>query len=400
MTFTRGLFAFLTYSAVIMAPHCKADRPPPPTGLTYEWLDPFVVNVSWAKPVGLPDDAEVKYKIRVVKNGKEDVTCTTCRHITKTWLTEELDSDWMYNISTVGSLICDSVNESTPVSITIRSEKPRAELVKDFKCLADSKKRNCSWKSVNESLELKLSYRVCGHSKESIKPLRSCDQPYSSGTEKGCYLNATVEDDICILVDSDAGMSTFKPELVIPSPKLHITEENNELKLSWTPPEFGKSCDWTYVISFSECNNATKNLSYTVPAKEEHMTHMNYAHCLYKFKSKVTTDKTCLKVSSDYGEVVTYGTNKPPDRTLTVVAIVIPVILFICVILSCYCFRRHSAIICPIVPDPSAIFKEMMMNGNKELKPPTGSLYTPMPEPIEPCNITLVTESTALKQNS
>lgn len=55
--------------------------------------------------------------------------------------------------------------------------------------------------------------RVCGHSKESIKTLRSCDQPYSSGTEKGCYLNATVEDDICILVDSDAGMSTFKPEL-------------------------------------------------------------------------------------------------------------------------------------------------------------------------------------------
>lgn len=35
------------------------------------------------------------------------------------------------------------------------------------------------------------------------------------------------------------------------------------------------------------------------------------------------------------------GTNKPPDRTLTVVAIVIPVILSICVILSCYCFRRY-----------------------------------------------------------
>lgn len=29
---------------------------------------------------------------------------------------------------------------------------------------------------------------------------------------------------------------------------------------------------------------------------------------------------------------------------------------------------RHSAIICPVIPDPSAIFKEMMMNGNKELK--------------------------------
>ncbi len=35
------------------------------------------------------------------------------------------------------------------------------------------------------------------------------------------------------------------------------------------------------------------------------------------------------------------GTNEPPDRTLTVLAIVIPIILSVCVILSCYCFRRY-----------------------------------------------------------
>ncbi|KAM6960318.1 interleukin-13 receptor subunit alpha-1, partial [Tautogolabrus adspersus] len=95
---------------------------------------------------------------------------------------------------------------------------------------------------------------------------------------------------------------------------------------------------------------------------------------------------------------LTPGTNKPPDRTLTVVAIVLPIILSVCVLLSCYCFRRHSAIICPNIPDPSAIFKEMMMNGNKELKTP-GSLYTPVPEPIEPCRITPITENSVLQQN-
>lgn len=35
------------------------------------------------------------------------------------------------------------------------------------------------------------------------------------------------------------------------------------------------------------------------------------------------------------------GTNKPPNETLTVVAIVIPIILSACIILSCYCFRRY-----------------------------------------------------------
>lgn len=29
---------------------------------------------------------------------------------------------------------------------------------------------------------------------------------------------------------------------------------------------------------------------------------------------------------------------------------------------------RYSFVICPVIPDPSTIFKEMMMSGNKELK--------------------------------
>lgn len=35
------------------------------------------------------------------------------------------------------------------------------------------------------------------------------------------------------------------------------------------------------------------------------------------------------------------GANEPLGRTLTVVAIVIPIILSIAVILSCYCFRKY-----------------------------------------------------------
>lgn len=91
---------------------------------------------------------------------------------------------------------------------------------------------------------------------------------------------------------------------------------------------------------------------------------------------------------------------------------------------------RHSAIFCPIIPDPSAIFKEMIMNGNKDLKvyfkyfkfkkktcllylltlsvstnpsvfqTTLGNLYTPVPESIETCEVTPVTENSDLQQHS
>lgn len=48
------------------------DGHPPPTGLTYEWLDEFTVNVSWKKPSGLPDNRRpiylVKTKTKDVRN--------------------------------------------------------------------------------------------------------------------------------------------------------------------------------------------------------------------------------------------------------------------------------------------------------------------------------------------
>ncbi|XP_070786346.1 interleukin-13 receptor subunit alpha-1-like [Enoplosus armatus] len=402
MTFTRDCFAFLTYTAIIMAFHCEADRPPPPKGLTYKWLDAFTVNVSWKQPSGLPDGSEVRYKYCQIVDGKPDCqACTTSRNFTVTCLTEKMGSDcWTYNISTVGSQSCDSLNESTPVSITIRS-RPRAQVVEDFKCFIYPEKMNCSWIPVNQSLDLTLSYRVCGLYEQRVKGLKVCDQPYSSGKRNGCSLKAAVHDDICILVETKAGMSTFRPVLVVPSPEVNISKEGNNLKLIWTRPEIGHGCTWIYEVSYSKCNEPKVLLNLTVNMGEPTMQVAYDKCCLYEFQSRVRTEyPTCKNIFSDFGEVATYGKNEPPDRTLTVVAIVIPIILFVCVILSCYCFRRHSAIICPIIPDPSAIFKEMIMNGNKEHKNTPGNLYTPVPEPIEPCKITLVTENTVLQQNS
>ncbi|XP_076580648.1 interleukin-13 receptor subunit alpha-1-like [Chaetodon auriga] len=394
MTFSRKFFAFLTYITTMMVVYCKADRYPPPTGLTYVWLDNFTLTVSWKKPSGLPDDHEIAFLMKNTADNSE--MCVTGSNVKLSILTEDVRSDsWMYKVWTV-SKSCNRSTESIPANLTIDTPRPRAEVVKDFKCFISSNELNCSWIPANRSLNLMLSYRTCGSLEEDLK---KCDHPYSSGERNGCHLHFdTSPDSICILVETEAGMSTFKPALVVPPPQLNISEDDGHLKLSFTPQLIGDSECWIYNVCYTQCNTIRKCLN-TINGETTMMVSYN-KNCLYEFRSKVTTAKRCISVFSNFSDAQLYGKNELPDGTLTVVAIVIPIILSVCVFLSCYCFRRHSSIICPIIPDPSAIFKEMMMNGNKELKTTTGSLYTPVPELIEPCKITLVAENGVLEQNS
>ncbi|XP_031144387.1 interleukin-13 receptor subunit alpha-1-like [Sander lucioperca] len=378
MALTREFFTCFLCTAMTTVYHCEATAPlPPPTGLKYSWLDPFTVNVSWQQPRGL-QVGEVLYKYRPVNDETDkSVVCTgNWTNFTGRFLTEEMGSDRRtYHVWTVKS--CDDrLNERARAAITVRTPKPRAE-VKDIRCLINSTGMNCSWRPGNQTFT--LSYRVYGNSPGEMK---KCDQPYSSG----CYLKVDAVNDICVLLDTGAGRSTFKPAHEILPQKLSVTEEGDNLILSWPPPELCKNF-WIYEVCYNKCNEPKVCLNFTTKGESGKMAYDK--RCLYEFQSRAWTSHYCLPIFSGFGDVVTYGTNEPPDGTLTVVAIVIPVILSACIILSCYCFRRHRSIICPTIPDPSAIFKEMMLNGNKEFKTTPGSLYTPVPEPVEPCKITL-----------
>lgn len=146
-------------------------------------------------------------------------------------------------------------------------------------------------------------YRIWGCPKESMKCLKKCEQPYSSGERSGCDLNIdTNPKDIHILVETEAAMSTFKPllgryyvlycttpighkskttdcifvsqvvfahwqlihyletnicpcvciSLVLAPPQLNITEEKDHLKLNWIPP-IGGLC-WRVEVCYRKCN--------------------------------------------------------------------------------------------------------------------------------------------------
>ncbi|XP_061816343.1 interleukin-13 receptor subunit alpha-1-like [Nerophis lumbriciformis] len=360
------------FSFTLCSLSAEAGRLPVPENLSFNWLDPFTVNVSWQRPMGLSENRTIHYKYG------PDNSSTVWENFTMTLLTEEAGaSNWTFTVQTV-SVDRGKADSSLHAPITISPQQPHAKLVADFRCLLQADRMDCSWIPVDPSVNLTLSYRVCGNK----GPDMMCQRFHTSGVREGCSLSTRfVYEDVCMLAVSAAGMSTFKPEKVVSPPELTISVEGDKLNLSWAPLTVGWLCSWSYNVCYTRCNEIQPCEIYT--PKEKTLQIAYHKSCLYEFRSKVSSGDECPSVYSDFSEVVIYGANRPPSVWLTVVAIVVPIVLCATVFLFCYCVRR--AILYPVIPDPSAIFKDMM-NGNKEIKIFT-NLYTPVSEPIEPCKI-------------
>ncbi|XP_030017573.1 interleukin-13 receptor subunit alpha-1-like [Sphaeramia orbicularis] len=398
MTSTWGFCSVLCV-AIIRLSHGETGHLPPPTELTYTWLDSLTVNVSWKEPV-LPDGCEIDhYEVKVQDTEEIKVQgfpeWTGETHFHGDLLTEKSESaQWISSVRAFGRQSCKDL-KSTTVTKPIKTKKPKAKVVEDFKCYINKSHLECSWKAVNPSQELSLSFRLCGQHKA---PINECDRIYTSGERTVCHIKNKkekfVQEDICMIATTDTGLSTFMIKYVLPSPKMSISEDGSNLLLKIEESEVAPAHCWRYNVCYTECNTHK-------PCQEssENVIKVPYDnHCRYEFRYEVRSDRSCVEMRSDWSDVVTYGDSNP-DMMMTVVFIIVPVVLSACVILSCYCFRRHSHIICPTIPDPSAIFKEMMMmNGNKDVKPITSMLYSPEEE--EQCKITLVAEDSDLHQNS
>ncbi|XP_053272489.1 interleukin-13 receptor subunit alpha-1 [Pleuronectes platessa] len=419
MTVTPGLFAALTLSAMLTVSRCDAEyQLPPPTNLSYVWINKFAVKMSWdwERPESLPHDCKISYELVVVQ--EQPYTKTTKRLDSKSHvvhcITENGDSDrCKFTVHAVfKEELCNGSSQSRGVTETAKRKEPRVKLVKDFKCLYTTEGFNCSWIPVALNPNLEISYRACVSDPNNNESLKAGDRPYITGARNSCYwpvAQGTKYDEICIYIESKIGWSYFQPIIGPASPVLTITEDTDRLKLTWSSPEFQNDCIWKFEFCYTECEKAEQCRIHTYKLSDQNETlspqnEMLYNRdCRYEFRSRLTTRENCPKLVSDWSEIVTHGVNKTPDQTLPLVAIIIPIILFVCILLACYCFRRHSDIICPNIPDPSAIFKEMV-NGNKEHNKaehkPIENVYTPMPEDVESCKVTLINQSGALQPNS
>uniref|UniRef100_A0A3Q2XU48 Interleukin-13 receptor subunit alpha-1-like n=1 Tax=Hippocampus comes TaxID=109280 RepID=A0A3Q2XU48_HIPCM len=332
---------FLKYAKCYPFGFCRL---PPPTELSHKWLDPFTVNVYWRKPSQLPDCCDVQYR-----HGPHNVGDTL--------LTDEAGSSgWNITVRTEELQNCGK-SASAPASIIIDAPQPRAQLVTDFKCLYRADKTNCSWIPCDPAVNLTLSYRICGRSAESRQQLQECKQSYHHPGRHGCYLSADfVSKDVCMLLRSNASMRTFKLQGAVDPPKLHVSVEGDKLNLSWTPPEVSNDCSWTYTLCYSKCDEREVLLIESLTLSCTTMI----------FFSAVVVNE--------------------PRVSVTAMAIAVSLVLSVGVLLACYCFRRHRAVLFPAIPDPSAILKDMMMSGSTEIKA-SANFYTPVPEAIQPCKI-------------
>nr|XP_019962713.1 PREDICTED: interleukin-13 receptor subunit alpha-1-like [Paralichthys olivaceus] len=308
-------------------------------------------------------------------------------------LTEQVDSDhWNYTVRATTN--CSGWNNSTNVTKTIESKTPRAELLESFDCMFGVDGIKCSWTPLNSTQNPTISYWVCGTPPGKFS-LQAC-QPDSSGGRLYCILDVD-RIDLCFLVNTSTAWKVFRSPIGTESPKLSITDRDEQLILTWQAPETNISCTWMYEFNYTRCK-AQKCTNVSLQLSQNKMTKVPYTKgFLYNFTYRVLTNGSyCQTILGTWNKNVTYGmADNTQDWTLISVALIVPTIVFFSIILSCYCFRKYSSIICPNTPDPSAIFKEMVMDGNKAYK--TENLYTPKPE--QSCRVTLISQSGELQQN-
>lgn len=338
---------------------------PLPTKLKTNWTDDLTINVSWSweRPKNLSADCEVMFE---VKRNESSQLRDIKTHFQETLLAESA-AVWVYSVQAVNVSSCEGWTDSKAAVIRVEAPGPRAALP-DVKCYLSNSDLNCSWVS-DQSSPVTLFYRNCDMTSEPLKP---CPKMYIDGGREGCHLTGGfLQSKLCMVAKRPKGISTFKARKVVRLPKMNISEEGTTLTLNFEPIVVSSGC-FFYNICYSVCDGPKQCKIW----QDTPPTVAYVKRCQYKFSYRVQTSEVCEHIDSDWSEeIILHGST---DRTMTVVTVLIPIIVSACVILSCICFRRHKDIICPEVPDPSAIFKEMI---NKEIKP---NVYTPVQEPVEP----------------
>ncbi|RVE60179.1 hypothetical protein OJAV_G00178320 [Oryzias javanicus] len=352
-----------------------ADHLPAPTQLQYKWLDPFILEVSWKNPPDLPRDCRPAYMVEELNEGRRRTQVTENQTFSQFFLSEKMISSPL--MLSVAAECLDL--KSKAANITISPTKPHAELVKNFKCFEDHP-RECTWIPQNRSQNLRFLYRSCSRLEE---PLHTCVQ---QSEEHVCFMNQRdLKRDVCVVVESDTHMNTFKPEHAVHVPPLDVTADGNYLLLTWTPSDVRNL--WKFELWYKECDEPK-----TATFKESTVRIPYDPCCIYHFQYRVRCTGSEIFVSSSNSSVQTYGSGKCYNAAI-IVAIVAPILLFLCVLLSCYCFRRHKDIICPIIPYPSNLLKELM-NGTKDPGKPN-TLLTTDQEVLDDVKVSLVTDRTS-----
>ncbi|XP_059932872.1 interleukin-13 receptor subunit alpha-1 [Gadus macrocephalus] len=231
---------------VTLPQRCRTELPPPPFNLSYEWIDPFFIRLTWqAHP--LNPNCSLKYILHAPhKTLGFNYSVKECK-----LLVTDLNSNVTLTLKTTASTWPSRCpyEGSNPVSIVVPRQ---VQLVTDFKfflyppCDGGSSQtplcgQQATWTPGNGTSGLSVSYRLCDQASDKL----SLCQDNSSGLQQGCHLTGLQrKEKVCILfrgtVEGRALNQTFKrfPHKHIRTfpPNVSVSEQEGRLKISCSMP--------------------------------------------------------------------------------------------------------------------------------------------------------------------
>lgn len=365
---------------------------PPPRNLTFTWETPFRLNLKWEKPKDLDPGCKVNYTVDVrhyqncsVK-AEQDKNSQT-RRVQNTICKLNISNENGLCISvTVNPEICGIKDPSPSLNISI--PPPTVTLVKDRVYEYSNNRLKCTWSPVEVVQDLGFYYWSpqkdmlikCNDMKigqciiHDTFPKYITDMFYLfNGTYKGKPVNNTF-----MGKRPTKYVKLNKPQLTIQTDGQNLCFQTNEPDLD----EFGPQC-YRYNYTYSMCDKISQE-----KVIENSKYEVDYdSNCKYKARVQIIFSDKCGEGKSDLSDEVEYGENRDPNLPALLAVIIIPFIVSCCLIASLVLLRRHKDIIFPKIPEPTLIFKDMLINNIRipeDIRSPTDDrLYVPIEEIVE-----------------
>ncbi|KAG7256489.1 hypothetical protein CRUP_027227 [Coryphaenoides rupestris] len=410
------LLDYLALLYLAVTPPCAAGRLPPPRNLSYAWLDPFRVNLSWvADPRPPPGCSQLSYRLTAVPR---TVVGDNDDRLVQGGAGGQLGSDRRFTLRTVRSGPCKQYDDSEEVSVVIPRQVP---LVSDFQFFLypacdrpDTELRFCgmqaTWTPLNGTSRLQMSYRPCSPDPANLS---ACEVFDIGGRGQGCHLaDLSMRDDACIKekyseygddsvlvpfnkecryelqvqplvmdICGDALADISKPLIYIRTlrPDVVVAEEGLYLRVTWRHATVCDQKSWRYRVNYSECSPPAKE-KYSEYGDDSVLVPFN-KECRYELQVQPLVMDICGDALADISKPLIYNDGASKDRSTVVLLVAVPAILSAVVLmLSCYVRRKMKAIFQNIPAPPSAL-KEMMSSIHQRQQ----QLVIPMPGKVNVC---------------
>lgn len=357
---------------------------PPPRNLNFIWETPFRLSLTWEKPEGLDPLCKVNYTV-VVKD------CSSNESIEDRRVPYQSSK---LNISNVNGLCihvstnpesCGKRERSRSTDIII--PPPTVRLVTERKCSYSHNRMKCTWSPADGVQNLSFYYwQPVNESVIKCIP----DETMKTG---GCIIHDTYLKEMTEIFYLFNGThngttvnNTFKNDIIksVNKPHLTIQRKGQELHFQTNASdldEFYVKC-YRYRYNYSKCNEkfSEENQNMQFPVQYD-------PACKYRARVQVIFSNACGAGSSDPSDEVEYGENSDPNLSALLAVIIIPLIVSCCLLVSLVLLRRHKDIIFPKIPEPTLLFKDILINNMRTsedlLSPAAARLYIPTEEIVE-----------------